>query len=195
VALSDPRSRLRGRDGEFLPQRRPCLRCSTLISAWAPASDRLCIRCAPLVDDEPPRDPALYCPHGHLRAEFEVVVPRRSRRGGQGVQRKCKECKRLGDAARERSAAAVKARQLERDRERDRSRAAQEERRRRGAPKHAENGRAALNGSRAGERVPTVDEWLVSSGFAELKQGKLVATPVGLAAGAAIDHSLTEPAA
>jgi hypothetical protein len=30
-----------------------------LCSAYAPASDRLCISCAPRVDDEPPRDPAL----------------------------------------------------------------------------------------------------------------------------------------
>lgn len=116
VPLSDPRSRLRGRDGEPLPERRPCLRCSTLISAWAPASDRLCLSCAPLVDDEPPRDPGLYCPKGHLRADFEVVIVDRSRRSGR--KRTCSECKRLRDKSRDQSAAAIAARQLEQERAR-----------------------------------------------------------------------------
>ena len=127
MALTDPRSRLRGRDGELLPERWACLRCSGLISAYAPASGRLCISCAPLVDDEPPRDPALYCPSGHLRAEFEVVVVRRSRQSG--VQRKCSESKRLQDKSRDRSTAAVEARRLARrcarpDRSDDREQAA-----------------------------------------------------------------------
>jgi hypothetical protein len=115
VALSDPRSRLRGRDGELLPARRPCERCGTIISAYAPASDRFCLRCAPLVDDEPPRDPALYCPNGHPRAEFQVVIVDRSK--ASGVKKRCSECKRLGDAARDRSAAATAARALERRRQ------------------------------------------------------------------------------
>jgi hypothetical protein len=114
VALNDPRSRLRGRDGELLPAGRPCEDCGTIISAYAQASDRFCLRCAPTEDDEPPRDPALYCPKGHLRAEFQVVIVDRSK--ASGLKKRCSECKRLADAARDRSAAAIAARALERRR-------------------------------------------------------------------------------
>jgi hypothetical protein len=109
VALSSPDFRLRGRNGELLSERRPCLGCAALISAYAPASDRFCLLCAPLVDDEPPFDPALFCPKGHLRADFEVRRIDRSR--GAGVKKECLACKR----------------DRERERDRDRSRAALEE--------------------------------------------------------------------
>jgi hypothetical protein len=115
VALSDPRARLRGRDGELMPARRPCEACGALISAYAAASDRFCLLCAPRVDDEPPRDPALYCPKGHLRAEFEVVIVDRSR--GSGIKKTCVECKRLRDRTRDQSGGAKAARALERRRQ------------------------------------------------------------------------------
>jgi hypothetical protein len=112
VALTDPGFRLRGpRDRGLLPARRPCLRCRTLISAYAPASDRFCFACAPLVEDEPPRDAALYCSSGHLRAEFEVTRGDRSR--ASGVKKECFACKVDRNARRDRSAAAIAARELE----------------------------------------------------------------------------------
>lgn len=119
VALSHPRARLHGRDGELLPARRYCLNPSclpgggrALLSAHADPGDRFCIVCAPRVDDEPPRDPTLYCPAGHLRAEHERVVTDRSRKNGE--KRECAECKRLRDAGRDRSRSAIEARQLDR---------------------------------------------------------------------------------
>ena len=116
--LSSPDSRLRGRGGELLPARRPCLRCDGLISAYAPASDRFCLRCAPNVEDEPPFEPALYCPKGHLRSEFEVARIDRSR--ASGAKRECLACKRdrERDRERDRSRAALEARELERKRRR-----------------------------------------------------------------------------
>jgi hypothetical protein len=110
VGLSSPGARLRGRAGELLPKRRACVRCGTLISAYATASDRYCLLCAPRVDDEPPHDPALYCARGHLRSDFEVVRIDRAR--ASGVKTECLACKR----------------DRERDRHRDRSRAALEAR-------------------------------------------------------------------
>jgi hypothetical protein len=114
VALSDPQSRLRGRDGELLPARRPCEGCGTVISAWAPASDRFCLCCAPRVDQEPPRDPSLYCPQGHLRSEFEAVRVDRSR--PSGFKSRCRECDRIFFAGRDRTAGGKAARELERRR-------------------------------------------------------------------------------
>jgi hypothetical protein len=60
VALSDPSARLRGRDHVLLPKRRPCQGCGALLSAYAAPSDRFCLCCAPLVEQEPRRDPALW---------------------------------------------------------------------------------------------------------------------------------------
>jgi hypothetical protein len=114
VALSDPRSRLRGHNGELLPTRRWCAGCAGLISAWAPASDRFCWGCAPRVDDEPPLDPALYCKRGHLKAQFWVVIVDRSRTSGE--RGRCSECKRADDSKRDRSAEAKAERAAERPR-------------------------------------------------------------------------------
>jgi hypothetical protein len=111
VALSDPLSRLRALDGVLLPERRACLRCGAIVSAYAEPWERFCWPCAPLIEDEPPFDPALYCSKGHLRAEFERMVVDRSRKSG--FHKECSECKRLRDAGRDRSAPAVEA-QLER---------------------------------------------------------------------------------
>ena len=112
MALSSPRYRLRGHGGELLPERPYCLRCSALISAWAAPGDRFCIVCAPLVADEPPFDPALYCPQGHLRAEFEVTRTDRSR--PSGVKTECRACKAIANKNRDRSVGAIEARLLER---------------------------------------------------------------------------------
>lgn len=114
MALSSPKAILRDRDGQALPRRRPCLKCSKLISAYAPASDRFCFACAPHVDDEPPRDPALYCPHGHLRVDCEVTRVDRSR--PSRVKTECRIYKAERNAKRDRSAAAIAARELERER-------------------------------------------------------------------------------
>lgn len=113
MPLSSPAARLRGRGGELLPARRPCLRpgCGTLISAHAPATDRFCWSCAPRVDDEPPYDPSLYCSRGHLRSEFEV-----RRRNGSKDKPECSECHRLRNLKRDRSAAGKAAHELERQR-------------------------------------------------------------------------------
>lgn len=48
--------------------------------------------CAPRVDQEPPFDPALYCPKGHLRAEWEVERIDRTRASQR--KRECRACKR-----------------------------------------------------------------------------------------------------
>jgi hypothetical protein len=111
VPLSSPETRLRGRGGELLPPRRPCARCGAVISAWAEASDRFCGACAPRVDDEPPRDPLLYCPKGHLRSEFEVIRVDRSRPSGFKLE--CSECHRERNAKRDRSKAATERKQIE----------------------------------------------------------------------------------
>jgi hypothetical protein len=58
------------------------------------------------------------------------------------------------------------------------------------APAHLGNGRTPQNAPHAGERVPSVDEWLVESGFATLEDGELVATELGLEVGAALADSL-----
>ena len=111
MALSSPRHRLRGR-GALLPERRPCLRCSALISAWAAAADRFCILCAPTAADEPLRDPALYCSNGHLRAEHEVMRVDRSR--PSGVKPECRACHADRLRKRDRTVGAIEARLLER---------------------------------------------------------------------------------
>jgi hypothetical protein len=53
-------------------------------------------------------------------------------------------------------------------------------------PEHAGNGRTTLSAPRAVEYAPTVDQWLVQSGFATLEHGELVATAAGAQVGAAI---------
>jgi hypothetical protein len=63
-------------------------------------------------------------------------------------------------------------------------------RRARLAPAHVGNGRTPQNAPRAGERVPTVEAWLVEAGFATLEHGRLVATELGRVVGSAIDDSL-----
>jgi hypothetical protein len=112
VALSDPSARLRGRDHVLLPKRRPCQGCGALLSAYAAPSDRFCLCCAPLVEQEPRRDPALYCPNGHLRADFEEVRVDRSR--ASGIKRRCRACKQSEDKGRDRKAGPKAARALER---------------------------------------------------------------------------------
>jgi hypothetical protein len=54
----------------------------------------------------------------------------------------------------------------------------------------AENGRTRPSVPDAGERVPSVEAWLVYARFATLEHGELVATPAGLAAGEAIHDPL-----
>lgn len=117
MALSDPRSRLRDRNGELLRTREPCLGCGALLSAHAPPTDRFCWSCAPRVDDEPPFDQALYCSKGHLRADFEEMRIDRWRISATnplGLKRECKECHRLRNLERDRSAAGAARRDLER---------------------------------------------------------------------------------
>jgi hypothetical protein len=167
VALSDPGARLRGRDGELLPARRPCERCGAVISAWALASDRFCWCCAPHVDDEQPRNQALYCKRGHLKAKHWIEIVDRSK--PSGVRRRCSECKREDDASRDRSAAGKAARELKR---RCLTR----------SPSH--------DGSDADEPVPSVREWLLEAGLAlERPDGELIATELGLELGRALEES------
>jgi hypothetical protein len=112
VALSSPETRLRGPDDGLLPARRSCLGCGGLISAYAAATDRFCSPCAPLESDEPPLDPELYCPRGHLRSEFWVERTDNSR--PSGVRGYCIACKREDDAKRDRSKAGLERKRLER---------------------------------------------------------------------------------
>jgi hypothetical protein len=100
-----------------------------------------------------------------------------------GHRSRCRSCRREREyrprARRAREKASPAARDSERDDERPRP-----------AGRAAENGRAASTVPDAGERTPTVDEWLLEAGLAERNGRGLVATALGVELGGYLDDYL-----
>jgi hypothetical protein len=122
---------------------------------------------------------------GRLRPRSQY---NRDRRTTDGLRARCRECRQCREYPRE-----VATRRARRAREKPRPAAqapASDDDDARPDPRPVKNGRAADNGSH-GERVysPTVDQWLVESGFATLEHGELVATAAGLDVGSALADS------
>jgi hypothetical protein len=120
---------------------------------------------------------------GQLRPRSEFGPERRS---PDGLRARCRECRQCREHPLE-----VAARRARRAREKARTAArgpASDDDDARPDPRPAENGRAAHNASH-GERVPSVDEWLLAAGFATLEHGRLVATAAGLDVGSALGDS------
>jgi hypothetical protein len=123
---------------------------------------------------------------GQLRPRAEYGPDRRT---ADGLRARCRECRQRREYPLE--AAARRARRAREKPRRAAQVSASDDDEPRPDPRAVESGRAAHIDSH-GERVPSVDEWLVSSGFATLEHGRLVPTAAGLEVGAALDAEAGE---